>query len=476
MNRAVIYCRISDDKSGEGLGVERQEKDCRALARKSKYRVVAPALVDNDISAYSGKRRPAYQDLLRMIEAGEVDVVLAWHSDRLHRSPLELEEYINAVNKHDVSTEFVTSGFIDLTTPTGRMMARQVGIFARYESEHRAERIARKHRESAEAGRYRGGTTRIFGYEADGLTPHPAEAEAIRGAYAAIIEGRSLGSIMRDWEARGIRTVAGKQFGHVTFKQVLQRKRNYGASVYKGEVVGVGQWEPLTDEATWRKVNAILNDPSRKKNTTNKGKHLMSGLMRCAKCEAEGITATVKAVGIKQKDVVIRYYRCATAAHNNIKVAETDQLVTDVVLGILTRKDSPVLKQARVSPGARPAVSDLPAQAEKLRSRLDSLLDMFTDGEINRAQHAKASAKVRAELSAIEGKMATQGGSKVLADVISADDVTAAWEALEWKQKREIISALMTVYLLPSKKGYVRRYQPERIRFDWVGTDEAGAS
>ncbi|HEX9497165.1 MAG TPA: hypothetical protein VF926_01955, partial [Mycobacterium sp.] len=29
--RAGIYVRISDDREGRGLGVERQEEDCRAL-------------------------------------------------------------------------------------------------------------------------------------------------------------------------------------------------------------------------------------------------------------------------------------------------------------------------------------------------------------------------------------------------------------------------------------------------------------
>ncbi|MDQ1621846.1 MAG: hypothetical protein QOH19_264, partial [Actinomycetota bacterium] len=29
---AFIYCRISNDKTGAGLGVQRQEEDCRELA------------------------------------------------------------------------------------------------------------------------------------------------------------------------------------------------------------------------------------------------------------------------------------------------------------------------------------------------------------------------------------------------------------------------------------------------------------
>ncbi len=32
--RAAIYCRISDDREGLGLGVKRQEEDCLALAER----------------------------------------------------------------------------------------------------------------------------------------------------------------------------------------------------------------------------------------------------------------------------------------------------------------------------------------------------------------------------------------------------------------------------------------------------------
>jgi DNA invertase Pin-like site-specific DNA recombinase len=34
-------------------------------------------LVDNDISAYSGKKRPGYEELLRLIESREIHTVIA---------------------------------------------------------------------------------------------------------------------------------------------------------------------------------------------------------------------------------------------------------------------------------------------------------------------------------------------------------------------------------------------------------------
>src|SRR5882724_1805720 len=89
--RGAIYVRISRDRAGAGLGVARQEEDCRALAARLGVEVAADAIYsDNDLSAYSGKPRPRYLAMLEDIRAGLIDVVLAWHTDRLHRSPGEL--------------------------------------------------------------------------------------------------------------------------------------------------------------------------------------------------------------------------------------------------------------------------------------------------------------------------------------------------------------------------------------------------
>jgi Resolvase, N terminal domain len=103
---------------------------------------VVKVFCDNDVSAYSGKPRPEYLRMMTMLTARTADVVLCWHTDRLHRSNAELEDYINVVEPRDITTERVKAGMIDLNTPVGRMVARQLCTIARYESEHRAERVA----------------------------------------------------------------------------------------------------------------------------------------------------------------------------------------------------------------------------------------------------------------------------------------------------------------------------------------------
>jgi DNA invertase Pin-like site-specific DNA recombinase len=117
--RAGIYCRISSDPKGLRAGVERQEADCRAFAERMAW-AVSEVYVDNDISAYSGKPRPAYDRLLDDVRAGVVMAVVAWHNDRLHRSPVELETFISLVEQTGAAVAVVEGGSYDLTSPDGR--------------------------------------------------------------------------------------------------------------------------------------------------------------------------------------------------------------------------------------------------------------------------------------------------------------------------------------------------------------------
>lgn len=94
---------MSQNREGAGLGVDRQRVDCERLARKLGWRVVA-VYTDNNVSAYSERSRPGYRALLDDLENGRADAVLAWHTDRSHRSPTELEDYVEVCERQKVVT------------------------------------------------------------------------------------------------------------------------------------------------------------------------------------------------------------------------------------------------------------------------------------------------------------------------------------------------------------------------------------
>src|SRR5450631_4777956 len=106
VDSAAVYARISADVDGTALGVTRQLQDCRKLAADRGWPVGAE-YVDNDVSAYSGRPRPQYERMLADLVAGQRDAVIVYNLDRLHRRPVELEDFVALCERagvHQVAT------------------------------------------------------------------------------------------------------------------------------------------------------------------------------------------------------------------------------------------------------------------------------------------------------------------------------------------------------------------------------------
>src|SRR5438067_1500173 len=125
---AAIYVRISDH---DAVAIQKQRKDGEALVLRRDSQL-AGDYEDVDISGDGGKVRPQYVRLLDDIKAGVIQAVVAWDPDRLHRSPRELEEFIDLIESAHAHVATVQGGEVDLTTANGRMTARVVGAVARH--------------------------------------------------------------------------------------------------------------------------------------------------------------------------------------------------------------------------------------------------------------------------------------------------------------------------------------------------------
>ncbi|MEJ7717159.1 MAG: recombinase family protein [Thermoleophilaceae bacterium] len=205
MSRTAVYARISSDRTGEGLGVQRQVADCEQLAERKGWEVVE-RYIDDDLSAYSGRERPAYRQLLADLRAGVIDSVVVWHLDRLHRRPKELEEFFELCAETGVTSLASVTGDVDLGTYDGQFMARILGAVSR-KSDDKSRRAKRKALELAQAGRRSGGGTRGYGYEADGCTVRPTEAAVIRDCATRFLAGESIGSLCKGLEESQVAAV-----------------------------------------------------------------------------------------------------------------------------------------------------------------------------------------------------------------------------------------------------------------------------
>lgn len=282
--RCGVYCRISRDEIGDMLGVRRQEKDCRGLADKKEWPVVG-VYIDDDISAYTGKTRPAYQQMLADLASGKINAVICYDLDRLHRLPKELEHFFEVCDEAKVTQLATVSGDINLATNDGKFTARIMGAVAKKSSDDASRRIKRRMLDDAAAGKPHG--PRAFGYNPDRLTVNKAEAKIVKEMVKRVLAGEALNSIARDFNERGLQGAQGGKHGwtgtHI--RNILVNPRLAGLRAHHGVIVAKGQWPAIIDRATHERLVAHFSEPSRTRTSPNRLK-LLSKFCFCGLCGA----------------------------------------------------------------------------------------------------------------------------------------------------------------------------------------------
>ena len=126
-----------------------------------------------------------------------------------------------------------------------------------------------------------------------------------------------------------------------------------------------------------------------------------------------------------------------------------DWRVSERVIARLSRDDARDL----LIDDRRPDMGRLRAEADILRMRLTQLAEAFADGTLSAAQLRAGTERLRGNLADVEAQMAHVDRAPLLADLVTADDVRQAWEAIGLDRQRAVISLLYEVTLLPHGRG-----------------------
>ncbi|MGH3096475.1 MAG: recombinase family protein, partial [Streptosporangiales bacterium] len=137
--RAAVYLRISQDRTGDELGVTRQRDDAQQLVSQRGWTLIHE-YPDNDVSAAGKKPRPQFDAMLASVERGEIDAIVAWSLDRLTRNRRDQLRLIETCEPHRVTIALCRGSDMDLSTPAGRMSADILASVARNEIEVKSDR------------------------------------------------------------------------------------------------------------------------------------------------------------------------------------------------------------------------------------------------------------------------------------------------------------------------------------------------
>ncbi|WP_314095935.1 recombinase family protein [Microbacterium foliorum] len=453
----VIYTRISLDRTGEGLGVARQEQECRALAERLGLTVVR-VYSDNDISATSGKVRPGFEAMLD----AQPTTIVAWHQDRLLRLTRDLERVI-ALN---VPVYTVTAGTLDLTTPAGRAVARTVAAWSQYEGEQKATRQVAANVQRAASGVHQGRVG--YGYRRDGaaVVLHDSEATTIRAAVKRVLDGESLRTICKDLDDHQAPTPGrGTRWNTTTLKQLLLRPSLAGLTVHRGQVVGrAPDGSPrVIDEDTHERIKAVLTDPLRRTSPAGRApKYLLGGIARCGRCGGVMVRAvgrtTRQANGNTKRQPPS--YVCSECYRVRRKQEFVDIYVEGVLVGKLAMPDNADLF-TRGDPAALQEARDA---IEALDARLANAADMFATGDIDAAQLTRITERLRADRVQAAAAVDAALPAAVPAELIGPNALQV-WGGLSMDVKRAVLDTLVTVTIMPSGSG--KAFDPDTVRVTW---------
>ena len=304
---AVIYARYSSDSQREE-SIEGQLRECREYAERNDMTVVG-TYIDRALSAKTADR-PEFQHMIEDSAKELFEIVLVWKLDRFSRDRYDSAHYKHILKKNGVKVvsakEHISEG------PEGIILEAMLEGYAEFYSAELSEKIHRGQKENALKGKNNGGGVPL-GYlldkKAQKLVIDPVTAPLVVEIFERYADGKTVRSIVEDFNARGLRTKKGQPFNINSFSSLLKNRKYIGEYQYQDVIIPGGVPAILSDDLFYR-VQARLEKNKRAPATAKADvDYLLTTKLFCGLCERMMIGES----GTSHTGDKHYYYKCAGA-------------------------------------------------------------------------------------------------------------------------------------------------------------------
>ena len=455
--RVGIYSRISDDRAKDEIKVEDQEARSRALCALEGWSVTQ-TYTDNSISAMDEtKVRPAYEAMLLDVQAGRLDAVVCWNTDRLQRTTKDLIRLIDVGKPVGLNIRCVQGMSYNLSSSDGVLAAKLLTAVAEAEQNHKSERQKAANLSRAERGiPFKG--PRRFGFNPDG-TIKESEATYVRVIFDRFTAGGSISVLARWITKEGIlSTRPGKDgWSRTAIRKMLQDERYIGTLRFKGEIVAK-DLPAIVQRPIFDAAQILLERPTERASTSGgKRKYLGTGVYQCGVCDRPMIT--------HHNGMKTMAYCCKTPGH----MSRTGYLIDAVVIPLIVERlrSDEVREQFAHDQDSQAAIA-LRLQAVELQNKLDRYLADYAAGELSALERNVIRKPVEAELLTVNRQLADLGRSSALAEILGASDPGRYWlEHPDIWIRAKVLAELCTVTLQPVARGAL--FASDSLTIVWRG-------
>ena len=345
----ALYCRLSQDdgREGESNSISNQKEILAQYARANGFHNTM-FFVDDGISGTTFDR-PDFQRMQRMIENGEIGVVIVKDLSRFGRNYLDVGEYLE-IKYPTLGVRFIAiQENVDTLKNTGTEMMPFNNIFNEWYAAQTSKKIRAVWKSKADKGE-RIAAAIPYGYIKSQDDPKQwiideEASKVVRYIFELALEGLGPMKIARRLEDEQILSptayylengrkssndisARGKcAWSTTSVRHILENRQYTGCTVnFKTSLVSYKvhktvynpeeEWqiipntqEAIIDEDTFNRVQELRD--SRRRNTATGRESLFSGLLYCADCKSKLYFCAAKSIKPEQE-----FHRCSAYKEN----------------------------------------------------------------------------------------------------------------------------------------------------------------
>jgi len=292
----------------------------------------------------------------------------------------------------------------------------------------------------------------------------PDEAKVVKELARRILKGETLYALAIELNDRGVLTAKGQKWDGQTVGQMMRSATLAGLRFHKG-TTSKGNWKPILPEDMWRRVVAEL-DGRVNPNGKQVFAHLLTGLARCGTCGAK-----MKAASFRQGNgKIFDRYQCfpgPKALPCDRRVAASKESVDRVVVGHFLN----FMAATELRPAEAPG-EDLDAELADVQRRLDALLELHMDGDLDRDQFRKQNIPLRDRKDELVKAIDRRGTDEAVRAAAlrpgNREDIEAWWEAASLEDRRQALAfAIDEIIIRPAAHKGGNKFDSKRVRIVW---------
>lgn len=327
---AVIYARRSSDRQNEE-STSQQITVCKDMAMRLGYNVVR--VYADEAKTGKTDRRPEFQKLVRAVESGKCDIVIAYKSNRISRNMLQALTYESKFEKAGVRILYAKEEFGD--NAAGRFALRNMMNLNQFYSENMSEDIKRCLYAYAEECKVLNGRIPlgyVKGEDGRYALATDGSVEIVQEIFSLYASGIKSSAICQALNARGVKAPNNKKFDVGILDRIMNNQKYIGVYEY-GDIRIEGGVPRIVTDDLWRKVKERLQEAHRAPSKSwSMTEYLLTGKIFCGHCGSTMIGETGRSRNGTPHHYYVCYKKKKVGKHTCDKKRVRQGLIEDMVI------------------------------------------------------------------------------------------------------------------------------------------------